>query len=431
VSTYNRVVAADSSASLAPTVRARLATEMADPTSEVGAYLSGTFMTQRARAVQTVGYLGDSLFPAAGYIHGEGAYWPSTARSILGMRYDDGIIAGVGSDTSAQILARVPDVIADPPSICLIHAGVNSIAAGVPATSVISDINAIVGQLRAVGIRPVVFTLTPSVYFESATLVEAGKVNNWIKSLPVSQGVKVIDWRSSVVDFASTTGAWVAAWTSDGVHPNDLGHHILGSRVARDLEPIITGIPAMVSDASTGQGLLSLNPGMTGSGGAKGAGVTGTVPANWTVNPLGSATVAASVEPRTDDVGGNWLKLDVTAGDFVVFTQNLAVGVDWAVGDTVWAETEILMVTTPVNLLSIAASLGFWNGLGFTNDSTWSVPPGSVLPIVGRPNAFVLRTPLATVPAGTERLQLFIQTSHGDATTGTYRLGRAAIRKAI
>jgi len=44
VSTYNRVVAADSTASLAPTVRARLATEMADPTSEVGASLSGTFM---------------------------------------------------------------------------------------------------------------------------------------------------------------------------------------------------------------------------------------------------------------------------------------------------------------------------------------------------------------------------------------------------
>ena len=42
MSTYNRVVAADSSASLAPTVRARLATEMADPTSDVGASLSGT-----------------------------------------------------------------------------------------------------------------------------------------------------------------------------------------------------------------------------------------------------------------------------------------------------------------------------------------------------------------------------------------------------
>jgi len=43
VSIYNRVVAADSSASLAPTVRARLATEMADPASEVGASLSDTY----------------------------------------------------------------------------------------------------------------------------------------------------------------------------------------------------------------------------------------------------------------------------------------------------------------------------------------------------------------------------------------------------
>jgi len=44
VSTYDRVVAADENASLAPTVRARLATEMADPTSDVGASLSSTFV---------------------------------------------------------------------------------------------------------------------------------------------------------------------------------------------------------------------------------------------------------------------------------------------------------------------------------------------------------------------------------------------------
>ena len=48
MSTYNRVVAADETASLAPTVRARLATEMADPTSEVGAAGAATFATLNA-----------------------------------------------------------------------------------------------------------------------------------------------------------------------------------------------------------------------------------------------------------------------------------------------------------------------------------------------------------------------------------------------
>ena len=47
MSTYDRVVAADENASLAPAVRARLATEMADPTSDVGASLSGTFAPKR------------------------------------------------------------------------------------------------------------------------------------------------------------------------------------------------------------------------------------------------------------------------------------------------------------------------------------------------------------------------------------------------
>jgi len=56
VSTYNRVVAADENASLAPAVRARLATEMADGTSEVGAALAGAFATPASVAGKELGY---------------------------------------------------------------------------------------------------------------------------------------------------------------------------------------------------------------------------------------------------------------------------------------------------------------------------------------------------------------------------------------
>ena len=56
MSTYNRVVAADSSASLAPTVRARLATEMADPTSEVGTALASTFAPRPSWATSNGAY---------------------------------------------------------------------------------------------------------------------------------------------------------------------------------------------------------------------------------------------------------------------------------------------------------------------------------------------------------------------------------------
>jgi len=59
VSTYNRVVAADETASLAPTVRARLATEMADPASEVGASLSDTFAPKLAKLRSHLGTLAD------------------------------------------------------------------------------------------------------------------------------------------------------------------------------------------------------------------------------------------------------------------------------------------------------------------------------------------------------------------------------------
>ena len=57
MSTYNRVVAADETTwSLPAAVRARLATEMADPASEVGASLSDTFVAEEDMAVNVKNY---------------------------------------------------------------------------------------------------------------------------------------------------------------------------------------------------------------------------------------------------------------------------------------------------------------------------------------------------------------------------------------
>jgi len=79
VSTYNRVVAADSSASLAPTVRARLATEMADPTSDVGASLSGTFApTARIPVVVYDDFRASADGALAGAVPTVGPTWRTT-----------------------------------------------------------------------------------------------------------------------------------------------------------------------------------------------------------------------------------------------------------------------------------------------------------------------------------------------------------------
>ncbi len=423
-------VGIDANSSLPAAVKTRLAAEAADPTSTLGASLSGTIATA-VNPVQSVGYLGDSLSIASAYVFGSNANWAGVARSLLGNRYAHGIQAGVGGETSAQILARVGTVVAARPTFCIFEAGVNSIAASVSAESVIADLTAIIDALIAGGVVPIVQTLTPSVNITGARLTEAGKVNNWIKALPVTRGVNVIDWCAAVVDFSSTTAQWVSAWTADGVHPNEQGHVIMGQAVARVLEPLIMGTSPLVSNAGAGgQGLISANPGMTGSGGTAGTGVTGTIPASWTVN--GTTTTAVSVEPRTDDVGGNWMRLAITDGQPQIFIQNTAVGVDWNVGDEAWAEVEILMLDTPTNLRGFSFRLDFWSGIGSASNSTLNMPPVIALPLRGRPKSFVLKTTPTIIPASTARLQLFLLVNQSVASqVSTIRLGRMCIRKSV
>jgi lysophospholipase L1-like esterase len=384
--------------------------------------------------VQTIAYLGDSLMPQSSYVYGTYTHWAGVARSLLGHRHNDGLCAGVGGETSTQIAARVGAVVASAPTYCMVDSGVNDIGTGVAGSAtVIANLTTIIDTLTAAGIKPIVLTMTPSVFINTpAKLADAGRVNDWIKALPTTRGVNVIDWRAAVADFASTTGAWTAAWSADGIHPNHAGSIRLGQCVAAALDKIIMPGPGpLLSDAGIGSGILSTNPGMTGTSGTLGTGVTGTAPTGYTVEPQGSTACVSSIVARTDLVGANWLNLAVTGGVTRVFQQNTAVGVDWNVGDTVWFEAEILMENTPTNLRSFTAQLDFWNGVGLVSDSPMQLPPATVTPLLGSPMRAVLRTKPTVVPAGTARLQSKLFVEIIGTGSATVKVGRYAIRKAI
>jgi len=384
--------------------------------------------------VQTIAYLGDSLMPASSYTYGTPHHWAGVARSLLGHRYNDGLCAGVGGQTSTQIAARVGDVVTSGPTFCMVDSGVNDIGTGVAGSAtVIANLTTIIDTLTAAGIKPIVLTMTPSVFINTpAELADAGRVNDWIKALPITRGVNVIDWRAAVVDFASTTGAWTAAWSADGVHPNEAGSVRLGQCVAEALDKIIMPGPGpLLSDAGIGSGILSTNPGMTGTSGTLGTGVTGTAPTGYTVEPQTATACVSSIVPRTDLVGANWLNLAVTSGVTRVFQQNTLVGVDWNVGDTVWFEAEILMEATPTNLRRVYAQLDFWNAIGLVVDDPVQLPPATVTPLLGSPMRWVLRTEPTVVPAGTARLQSKLFVEMVGTGSATVKVGRYAIRKAV
>ena len=404
------------------------------PQSSRGEVVTETELAAQTFQAQTVAYLGDSLVPDATYSYGAYTNWAGVARSLLGHRYADSLCAGVGGQTSTQIAARVGAVVASAPTYCIVDSGVNDIGTGVAGSAtVIANLTTIIDTLTAAGIKPIVLTITPSVFINTpAKLADAGRVNDWIKALPTTRGVDVIDWRAAVVDFASTTGAWTAAWTGDGVHPNEAGCVRLGQCVAAALDKIIMPGPGpLLSDAGIGSGILSANPGMTGASGTLGTGVTGTAPTGYTVEPQGTTACVSSIVSRTDLVGANWLNLAVTSGVTRVFQQNTLVGVDWNVGDTVWFEAEILMEAAPTNLRHVYAQLDFWNAIGSVLDSPFKLPPATVTPLIGSPMRAVLRTPPTVVPAGTARLQSKLFVEMVGTGSATVKVGRYAIRKAI
>ena len=109
MSTYNRVVAADETASLAPTVRARLATEMADPTSDVGASLSGTFDALTDAASRAASNAEDAVLvsPIASQFRSPftGVFVSSATSSVSG-ELDYSLMQGLGGGRFATWLLR-------------------------------------------------------------------------------------------------------------------------------------------------------------------------------------------------------------------------------------------------------------------------------------------------------------------------------------
>ena len=216
MSTYNRVVAADENASLAPTVRARLATEMADPTSDVGASLSGTFAP--------VGLLGGSLFAILGDSlanNGEGvAYWiAAQSRLTLTIR-SSSYVAAYPGHTSTQIAALTTDItnLSVLPRFCLVSVGSNDAASGVSSSAFMANVESIVADLRAVGVTPVLMTVAP----RNGTYGLITEYNFRLRRYASELGLPIVD-AYAVLANPATEQYQTAYDSGDGIHPSAAG----------------------------------------------------------------------------------------------------------------------------------------------------------------------------------------------------------------
>jgi len=293
VSTYNRVVAADSSASLAPAVRARLATEMADPTSDVGASLSDTFATQGPlpQSTNIVGFAGDSITNASGASSNRG--FVHLVRWIAGTRNVDQVIRvyATGGYTSAQVLAtHIPSAVAGDAAVIHIQVGTNDAGTTVSVATFAANVTAMYDALRAAGKRMTIGLVPPRA--SGATTLwrqDRGAYNEWISRWAPLNGIPVADLRG----LADSSGDLAAGYDSgDGTHPNDAGHAIIAAAVSTAVLSVLPTQPHRPSRAPDVNLMpLTATPSTTAAGMPSGwseiPGGTGTAPTYYTIADTG------------------------------------------------------------------------------------------------------------------------------------------------
>ena len=216
--------------SLPAPVITRLATEMADPTSDVGASLSGTFVPQSGSRTTV---LGDSLDVSA-----KGWFPYFTIRGSIPVARN----AGVGGERLDQQLLRFDaDVALYQPDIVVFGGATNDLSQNFTLATIRANIEAISDAILAIGAIRVVRTCPPTDNTPvSWTLTEhrdrIAAHNAWLKDWAATRGITVLDIHEFLVD--PLTGGYVSGKSDDGIHPNEAAY----SAIADGL--LIGGLPA-------------------------------------------------------------------------------------------------------------------------------------------------------------------------------------------
>lgn len=231
----------------------------ADPASATGAELRETFAGVEAAKIQTntAIILGDSLSqqngagpssldPATGTstaLSGRG--WWNWCNAFLGQRFNLVRNAGVGGNTTAQMLARInADVLAYASDWVMVEAGANDVANDVATATIQANLTAILDAIEDDGRRVVLMTLPPSSnYSTTARRTVLSQVNAWIRTLPLTRrNLVVVDVWRVLADPA--TGNPATGMAVDAVHWTEMGALRVGKAVANALDPLVPKRPA-------------------------------------------------------------------------------------------------------------------------------------------------------------------------------------------
>lgn len=363
-------------------------------------------------------------------------YWWWT-QIVLGYRVYTPVFAGIGGNTTTQMLARLntdiitpmaPYVAAARDCYCLVMGGVNDStnASDIVATAT-ANLEAIYDGLIAAGITPIAVTITPTVNVNTTTkIANWDGIQSWLRSYCPVNSITLCDVDADCRDASQTTvRVWNTGFAHDGVHPTARGAQAISRAIATGLSAIFDPIEHFVTDTSTPSNFLISNPAMTGTGGrAIDNGASGTVADGWEVE-----VGVGSKESRVDGKTGEWQAIAINSGSVRLSRDNsIELTSGFAVGDTIMAQAEVYCVDDWVDVTQFLLFLTFRDGSGQIGNgytSGASNPNTGIIPNPNPGSTVILRTIPATVPVGTTRIWTYLWLV---GTGGTIKAGRYEVK---
>lgn len=267
---------------------------------------------------------------------------------------------GVGGDTTAQWLARVPTIIAYGAKVVVILIGTNDRgAANYSLATSKSNIEAGVRQIIEAGIIPVVIAETPRGGANALTgqqLQNHLDLRDWMRTYLPTIGVRVVDvWQALISENPTEAAAGLpkAGVMHDGLHLSPVGARIVGKEVSQvliDLFPTKLALPLYDSPyvaTANVRGNLNTNPLCTGTTGTKSgsANATGDVATGWTLSGSSWTGAKVTASKESNVAAGEFQVLEVSgmptgSGSFLSFEQTLSLA-NLTNGDKIKAVAQI------------------------------------------------------------------------------------------
>ncbi|HXB68913.1 MAG TPA: GDSL-type esterase/lipase family protein [Candidatus Acidoferrales bacterium] len=192
-----------------------------------------------AKAQNTTVVLGDSISATTQDVVNEA--WPSQ----LFIRSNAQVLkigdAGVPGNTTAQMLARIQDVIALKPANCVLLGGTNDLI--LDLSTAMANIDQIAKTLQRNGIRPILSLIPPN----NGQLGLVKATNSAIQAYAIANGFPFVDFFSVLADPA--TGNYLPGYSLDGIHPTPVAAEAMAKifidSARRFFMPVPSFLPAI------------------------------------------------------------------------------------------------------------------------------------------------------------------------------------------